>query len=83
MHLAHAFSQPRLDLRFFLGVQVLMNYFWFGDSLKDAVSKPRLHSQLFPNMVLVEPNFPNKIIKGLKRYGHKYITNDTTLFTGK
>jgi len=62
--------------------QVLMNYFWFGDSLKDAVSKPRLHSQLFPNMVLVEPNFPNKIIKGLKRYGHKYITNDTTLFTG-
>lgn len=62
--------------------QVLMNYFWFGHSLKDAVSKPRLHSQLFPNMVLVEPNFPKKIIKGLKRFGHNYITNDTTLFTG-
>ncbi|KAJ7383858.1 hypothetical protein OS493_025734 [Desmophyllum pertusum] len=62
--------------------QVLMNYFWFGDSLKDAVSKPRLHSQLFPNMVLVEPNFPKKYIKRLKRYGHTHITNDTTLFTG-
>ena len=60
-----------------------MNYFWFGDNLKDAVSKPRLHSQLFPNMVLVEPNFPKKYIKGLKRYGHKHITNDTTLFTGE
>ena len=49
----------------------------------DAVSKPRLHSQLFPDIVLVEPNFPKKYIKGLKRYGHKRITNDTTLFTGK
>jgi len=38
---------------------------------------------LFPNMVLVEPNFPKKYIKGLKRYGHKHITNDTTLFTGE
>ena len=63
--------------------QVLMNYFWFGDDLQDAVSKPRLHSQLFPNMVLVEPNFPKKYIKGLKRYGHKHITDDTTLFTGE
>ncbi|CAH3132791.1 unnamed protein product [Pocillopora meandrina] len=62
--------------------QVLMNYFWFGDSLKDAVSKPRLHSQLFPSIILVEPNFPEKYIEGLKRYGHKRITNDTTLFTG-
>ena len=60
-----------------------MNYFWFGDNLKDAVSKPRLHSQLFPNMVLVEPNFPKKIIKGLKRYGHKRITDDSALFTGE
>lgn len=64
-------------------LQVLMNYYWFEDSLKDAVSKPRLHSQLFPNMVLVEPNFPQDIIRGLRRYGHKRITNDTTLFTGK
>lgn len=64
-------------------LQVLMNYYWFGDSLKDAVSRPRLHSQLFPNMVLVEPNFPQDIIRGLRRYGHKRITNDTTLFTGK
>jgi len=62
--------------------QVLMNYYWFGDNLKDAVSKPRLHSQLFPNMVLVESTFPKKYIKGLRKYGHKYFTNDTTLITG-
>ena len=60
-----------------------MNYYWFRDNLKDAVSKSRLHSQLFPDMVLVEPNFPQKIIKGLSKYGHKYITNDTTLITGE
>ena len=60
-----------------------MNYFWFGYNLKDAVSKPRLHSQLFPDMVLVEPNFPKKYIEGLQKYGHKHITNDTTLFSGK
>ena len=58
-----------------------MNYFWFGDNLKDAVSKPRLHSQLFPNMVLVEPNFPARYINGLKLYGH-HVTNDTVPFTG-
>ncbi|XP_015759665.1 PREDICTED: gamma-glutamyltranspeptidase 1-like [Acropora digitifera] len=62
--------------------QVLMNYYWFGDNLKDAVSKPRLHSQLFPNMVLVESTFPKKYIKGLRKYGHKYFTNDSTLITG-
>ena len=60
-----------------------MSFFWFGDNLKDAVSKPRLHSQLFPDMVLVEPNFPKKYIKALKKYGHETITDDTTLFTGK
>lgn len=59
-----------------------MNYYWFGDNLKDAVSKPRLHSQLFPNLVLVESTFPKKYIKGLRKYGHKYFTNDSTLITG-
>ena len=60
-----------------------MNYFWFGDSLKDAVSKPRLHSQLFPDMVLVEPSFSKEYIEGLKKYGHKHFTEDTTLFSGE
>lgn len=59
-----------------------MNYFWFGDSIKDAVSKPCLHSQLFSNMVLVEKKFPTRYINGLKRYGHQII-NDTEIFIGK
>ncbi|XP_031556156.1 glutathione hydrolase 1 proenzyme-like [Actinia tenebrosa] len=62
--------------------QVFMNYYWFGDSLKDAVAKPRLHSQLFPEMVLVEENFPNKLVNDIRKYGHRYVTNDTALFTG-
>ncbi|KXJ15360.1 Gamma-glutamyltranspeptidase 1 [Exaiptasia diaphana] len=62
--------------------QVFMNYYWFGDSLKDAIAKPRLHSQLFPEMVLVEENFDGKIINEIKKYGHRYVTNDTALFTG-
>ncbi|XP_022798792.1 glutathione hydrolase 1 proenzyme-like [Stylophora pistillata] len=61
--------------------QVLMNYFWFRDSLKDAVSKTRLHSQLFPNLVLVEKTFPKQYVDELKRFGHK-ITNDTVDITG-
>nr|XP_058950158.1 glutathione hydrolase 1 proenzyme-like [Pocillopora verrucosa] len=61
--------------------QVLMNHFWFGESLRDAVSKSRLHSQLFPNLVLVEKDFPKQYIDELKRFGHK-ITNDTVKITG-
>ena len=61
-----------------------MNYYWFGDNLKDAVSRPRLHAQLFPNMVLVEDNFSTRIAADLRsKYKHRYITNDTALFTGE
>ena len=59
-----------------------MNHFWFGESLRDAVSKSRLHSQLFPNLVLVEKDFPKQYIDELKRFGHK-ITNDTVKITGR
>ena len=52
-----------------------MNYYWFGDSLKDAVAKPRLHSQLFPDVVLVEPTFPKKYVEGLESFGHNITTN--------
>ncbi|XP_048582023.1 glutathione hydrolase 1 proenzyme isoform X2 [Nematostella vectensis] len=62
--------------------QVIMNYYWFGLNLKNAVARPRLHSQLFPEMVLVEENFSHKLIKKIKRFGHRYVTNDTALFTG-
>ena len=63
--------------------QVIMNYYWFGDNLKDAVSRPRLHAQLFPDIVLVEENFSPKIAADLrKNYKHRYISNDTALFTG-
>ncbi|EDO42587.1 predicted protein [Nematostella vectensis] len=51
--------------------QVIMNYYWFGLNLKNAVARPRLHSQLFPEMVLVEENFSHKLIKKIKRFGHR------------
>ena len=31
-----------------------MNYFWFKRSLKDAVTMPRVHDQLFPEQVFAE-----------------------------
>ena len=58
-----------------------MNYYWFGDNMKDAVAKPRLHSQLFPDVVLVEPTFPKRYVEGLECFGHN-ITTNTKLITG-
>ena len=48
-----------------------MNYFWFKRSLKDAITMPRVHDQLFPEFVFAESKFPAPILAGLKSLGHK------------
>ncbi|XP_077995346.1 glutathione hydrolase 1 proenzyme-like [Glandiceps talaboti] len=44
---------------------------WFGDDIKDAVSKPRFHHQLIPQRVDYESGIDEEIINGLEGFGHK------------
>ncbi|PVU95007.1 hypothetical protein BB561_002135 [Smittium simulii] len=50
--------------------QVLLNLLEFGNNLKEAVDYPRMHHQLLPNTLEVEPNFPNDIRSVLVSKGH-------------
>ncbi|XP_077995821.1 glutathione hydrolase 1 proenzyme-like [Glandiceps talaboti] len=43
---------------------------WFGDDIKDAVSKPRFHHQLIPHRVDYESGIDEEIMNGLKGFGH-------------
>eukprot|EP00794_Sanderia_malayensis_P013923 gene13923-15374_t len=56
--------------------QVIINHLWFDMSLKDAVQKPRIHSQLIPDKVFVETRFPDKLVTELKRFRHKIEKGD-------
>ncbi|XP_077996270.1 glutathione hydrolase 1 proenzyme-like [Glandiceps talaboti] len=49
-----------------------LNTLWFGDDIKTAIQRPRLHHQLTPNKVRHEQNFDNEILDILeKTYGHE------------
>ena len=52
-----------------------MNSLWFGLSLNDAIERPRLHHQLYPNRIYYEKNSPFKVpqfvLDGLKALGHE------------
>ncbi|PVV03626.1 hypothetical protein BB560_001893 [Smittium megazygosporum] len=52
-------------------LQVLLNSIDFGKSLKQAIDAPRMHHQLLPNQLLLEPHFPSSIRQGLSKKGHK------------
>jgi len=41
-----------------------------GLSVHDAVLRPRLHHQLFPNTLFLEPHTHPSIIERMKAYGH-------------
>ena len=51
-----------------------MNKLWFGLSLKEAIERPRLHHQLYPNTVYHEKNatykVPQSVLDGLEKLGH-------------
>ena len=51
-------------------LQVILNALKFGMSLKESVSSPRLHHQLFPNNVTVESDFPESYIEKLRELHH-------------
>jgi gamma-glutamyltranspeptidase/glutathione hydrolase/leukotriene-C4 hydrolase len=50
--------------------QVILDVLNFKRELSEAVPYPRLHHQLFPNYVRVEPDFPREFRQGLEERGH-------------
>jgi gamma-glutamyltranspeptidase len=52
-------------------VQALANAMKFRMSIPDAISEPRVHHQLDPNMVLVEPEIDLLMVKYLHKLGHE------------
>lgn len=51
---------------------VVMNYFWFNQTLTKAVEEPRFHHQLLPNFLRIERVRPISLAvqEGLKELGH-------------
>lgn len=52
-------------------LQVLLDALSFSLTLSDSVSRPRLHHQLIPDYVVVEDDFPESFIEGLKERNHE------------
>ena len=82
--------QHNLEMQFsilffvFTIIQVLTNWLFFNDNLKVAITRPRIHSQLFPPTVLYEKSLPPEIVKELRtKFGHVSITDDTYDVSGK
>ena len=52
-----------------------MNKLWFGLSLDESINHPRLHHQLYPNIVYYETKSPYKVphsvLDGLQALGHR------------
>lgn len=64
-------------------IQTIANWLFFHNNIKVAVSKPRIHCQLFPPTIVYEPTFPEHLIPELERYGHAYVTNSTYDVSGQ
>ncbi|XP_065069669.1 glutathione hydrolase 1 proenzyme-like [Rhopilema esculentum] len=61
----------------------MANWLFFGDNLKVAVSRPRLHCQLFPPTIVYEPTFPDELVPKLKAFHHVSVTNSTYDVSGQ
>ncbi|RDD46417.1 Gamma-glutamyltranspeptidase 1 [Trichoplax sp. H2] len=49
---------------------VTMNHLWFHKALPEATKTPRFHNQVYPNVTLVERDFPQNLIDGLAKRGN-------------
>ncbi len=54
---------------------MILDVLGFSIPLNDAIYRRRLHHQLIPNQVSVEPDFPKDFIESLKSKGHLVITD--------
>ncbi|XP_049516811.1 scoloptoxin SSD14 isoform X2 [Dermacentor silvarum] len=54
--------------------QVSMRALWQSGDIRDAIDYARLHEQLAPDDVMVEPQFPKTYIRQLEEKGHKIQT---------
>ncbi|KAJ2763331.1 hypothetical protein IWQ56_004860 [Coemansia nantahalensis] len=52
-------------------LQVVVNVLDFGMRLDDAIDRPRLHHQLIPETLGVDPLFPSSLANALAARGHK------------
>ncbi|XP_053277199.1 gamma-glutamyltransferase 1a isoform X2 [Pleuronectes platessa] len=50
--------------------QVILNSLFFNYDLKKAVTEPRFHNQLNPNMTVVEQGFEKSVLEGLALKNH-------------
>ncbi|KAH8041222.1 hypothetical protein HPB51_014370 [Rhipicephalus microplus] len=55
---------------------VALRSLWGGYDIKEAIDRPRLHHQLIPNRVIVEPHFPQETIAELENKGHVFEVNE-------
>ncbi|KAJ1820194.1 hypothetical protein LPJ60_003347 [Coemansia sp. RSA 2675] len=52
-------------------LQVIINVLDFGQRLDTAIDSPRLHHQLLPHQLSVDPLFPSSLTSALASFGHK------------
>ncbi|XP_037514858.1 scoloptoxin SSD14 [Rhipicephalus sanguineus] len=58
---------------------VTVRALWQGYNIKQAIDEARLHHQLIPNILMVEPFFPQDYVEELRKLGHN-VTNRTGRF---
>ncbi|KAJ2015017.1 hypothetical protein GGI01_001633 [Coemansia sp. RSA 376] len=54
-------------------LQVIINVLDFGQRLDTAIDSPRLHHQLLPHQLGVDPMFPSSLTSALASFGHKIV----------
>ncbi|KJE91355.1 hypothetical protein CAOG_08611 [Capsaspora owczarzaki ATCC 30864] len=56
-------------------IQVMQSVLTFGEGIDDAITRPRLHHQLLPNILMLEPAFPTNLYTGMQAIGHNVTTS--------
>ncbi|XP_049520781.1 glutathione hydrolase 1 proenzyme-like [Dermacentor silvarum] len=49
---------------------VTVRALWQNYNIKEAIDMPRIHHQLLPNNLMVEPSFPEEDRQALRKFGH-------------